>query len=124
MTDQLREAARQVLDAAGDLAYQAEKAQATAPQYLQDSIARVLAAIEALDAAPPAVEHSHYWVDGELQLNGCALPHATPPAMNVERLADLLMDLRMDGPAAEGWTYQQAMRHYAENILARLGDTR
>lgn len=42
------------------------------------------------------------------------------PAYNAEALADLLMDLRMDGPAADGATYQDTMRHYAHIILARM----
>ena len=37
---------------------------------------------------------------------------------DVEALADLFMDLRLDGPAADGWTYQQTARHYARIILA------
>jgi hypothetical protein len=44
---------------------------------------------------------------------------------DVEALADLFMDLRLDGPAAEGWTYQQTARHYARIILGRwLGGIR
>jgi len=37
-----------------------------------------------------------------------------------ESLADILMDLRMDGPAGEDWTYQQTMRHYAAAIVRHL----
>lgn len=41
-------------------------------------------------------------------------------AYSSEALADLLMDLRMDGLAADGATYQDTMRHYAHIILARM----
>jgi hypothetical protein len=48
---------------------------------------------------------------------------STEPALDVERLADLFMDLRLDGPSGDGWTYQETARHYATIILARLAES-
>jgi hypothetical protein len=46
-------------------------------------------------------------------------PAPERPDPDVEKLADLFMDLRLDGPATDGWTYQQTARHYARIILGR-----
>ena len=48
-----------------------------------------------------------------------AKARADTPDADVEALADLFMDLRLDGPAADGWTYQDTARHYARIILGR-----
>lgn len=35
----------------------------------------------------------------------------------VARLADWFMDLRLSGPAEDGWTYQETAQHYARLLL-------
>jgi hypothetical protein len=54
-------------------------------------------------------------------LAGTPAPAETPD-IDVERLADLFMDLRLNGPAAlaDGWTYQQTARYYAGIICRAL----
>ena len=50
----------------------------------------------------------------------CPCSGCFPTKLDVEQIADLFMDLRLDGPAQKGWTYQQTASWYANIIAARL----
>lgn len=50
----------------------------------------------------------------------CPCSGCFPAKLDVEQIADLFMDLRLDGPRDKGWTYQQTARWYANIIAARL----